>query len=77
MVSNGPSHENYRGRMERVFTMQTLVTLGYHPTLNTPNPSKPTLTHMELCFCATWQLGPPLYIKSVVVSASQNTHNGM
>jgi hypothetical protein len=52
MVSNGPSHENYRGRMERVFPMQMVVTLGSHFPLNTPNPSKPTRTHMEWCFCA-------------------------
>jgi hypothetical protein len=69
MVWNGPLHENYRGRMERVFPMQTVVTLGSHFTLNTPNPSKPTLTHLELCFVQLGQLGPPLYIESVIVSA--------
>jgi hypothetical protein len=46
MVWNGPLHDNFRGCMERVFPKPMVVTLGSHFTLNTPNPSKPTLTHM-------------------------------
>jgi hypothetical protein len=59
MVWNGPLHENYRGRTDHVFPMQTVVTLGSHFTLNTPNPSKPTLTHLELCLYATGAVGTP------------------
>jgi hypothetical protein len=59
MVWNGPLHEYYQGRTDHVCPMRTRVTLGSHFTLNAPTPSKPALTHLELCLYATGAVGTP------------------
>jgi hypothetical protein len=56
MVWTGPLHENYRGRIEHVFPMHAVVTLGSHFTLNTK--SIQTSSHSpRIVFCATWVVG--------------------
>jgi hypothetical protein len=59
MVWNGPLHKNYRGRMERVLPMQTVVTLGSIITPKAPNPSNTTLNDLKWFFCAIGAVGTP------------------
>jgi hypothetical protein len=60
MVRNGPLHENYRGHMECVFPMHTVVTLESHIIPKAPNLFKTTLNDLECVFGQLGQLGPPL-----------------